>query len=136
MANVESISPASLTTGAAGNTSAASSASTVDYDAFLTLLVTQLKNQDPTEPTDSGEFLAQLASFSSVEQQLQANEKLTELVQANLVNQAANITGHTISSADGSQKGVVVSVTLTNNGLVAKLDDGSNLTVGNGVVIE
>ncbi len=135
MASVETISPTSLTAGTA-NTSTASSASSVDYDAFLTLLVTQLKNQDPTEPTDSGEFLAQLASFSGVEQQLQTNEKLAELVQANLVNQAANITGHTISSADGSQRGVVVSVTLTNNGLIAKLDDGSNLVVGNGVIIE
>ena len=135
MASVETISSTSLTAGTA-NTGTASSASSVDYDAFLTLLVTQLKNQDPTEPTDSGEFLAQLASFSGVEQQLQTNEKLAELVQANLVNQAANITGHTISSADGSQRGVVVSVTLTNNGLIAKLDDGSNLVVGNGVIIE
>lgn len=135
MASVETISPTSLTA-ATANAGTASSASSVDYDAFLTLLVTQLKNQDPTEPTDSGEFLAQLASFSGVEQQLQTNEKLAELIQANLVNQAANITGHTMSSADGSQRGVVVSVTLTNNGLIAKLDDGSNLVVGNGVIIE
>lgn len=136
MASIDAVSSTGLATGTSGSSNTGSSSKTVDYDAFLTLLVTQMKNQDPTEPTDSGEFLAQLASFSSVEQQLQTNEKLTELVQANLMNQAANITGHTISSADGSQRGVVVSVTLTNAGLVAKLDDGSNLTIGNGVVIE
>jgi flagellar basal-body rod modification protein FlgD len=37
-------------------------------DAFLKLLVTQLQNQDPTNPQADGEFLAQLAQFSSLEQ--------------------------------------------------------------------
>ena len=37
-------------------------------DAFLKLLVTQLQNQDPTSPQADGEFLAQLAQFSSLEQ--------------------------------------------------------------------
>jgi len=41
-------------------------------DAFLKLLVTQLQHQDPTQPKEDGEFLAQLATFSSL-------EKLTEI---------------------------------------------------------
>ena len=60
----------------------ASSPETVDYDAFLQLLVKQLKTQDPTEPTDSAEFFSQLASFSSVEQQIQINNKLEALLTA------------------------------------------------------
>ncbi len=45
-------------------------------DAFLQLLVTQLKNQDPTAPQDNGEFIAQLATFSSLEQLTQIQETL------------------------------------------------------------
>ncbi len=136
MANVDAISLAGQTSGTASETNAGSSAKTADYDAFLSLLVTQLKNQDPTAPSDPGEFIAQLATFSSVEQQLQTNLKLTELIQVNLLNQAANVIGLTVSSADGNQRGIVSSVTLTDNGLVAKLNDGSSLTIGDGVVIE
>ena len=45
-------------------------------DAFMNLLLTQLQHQDPTQPQADGEFLAQLAQFSSLEQLQQANNKL------------------------------------------------------------
>ncbi len=48
-------------------------------DAFLTLLVTQLQNQDPTSPMANEEFLAQLAQFSSLEQLQQMNQSLTRI---------------------------------------------------------
>lgn len=45
-------------------------------NAFLQLLLTQLQNQDPTSPQADGEFLAQLAQFSALEQLQQVNQKL------------------------------------------------------------
>jgi flagellar basal-body rod modification protein FlgD len=45
-------------------------------DAFMNLLLTQLQHQDPTQPQADGDFLAQLAQFSSLEQLQQANSKL------------------------------------------------------------
>jgi flagellar basal-body rod modification protein FlgD len=45
-------------------------------DAFMNLLVTQLQHQDPTQPQADGEFLAQLAQFSSLEQLQTMNQKL------------------------------------------------------------
>jgi len=48
-------------------------------DAFMNLLVTQLQHQDPTAPQADGEFLAQLAQFSSLEQLQSANKTLTEI---------------------------------------------------------
>ena len=62
---------------------ASESNQTADYDDFLTLLTTQMKNQDPLNPADSSAFVEQLATFSSVEQQVQMNNKLDELISQN-----------------------------------------------------
>ena len=61
-------------------TSASASALASDFETFLTLLTAQLKNQDPLAPQDSTEFVAQLASFSSVEQQIQSNDTLQQIL--------------------------------------------------------
>ncbi|SDX16904.1 flagellar basal-body rod modification protein FlgD [Albimonas donghaensis] len=47
-----------------------------DFETFLSLLTTQMRNQDPLKPLDSTEFVAQLASFSAVEQQIRSNDRL------------------------------------------------------------
>jgi flagellar basal-body rod modification protein FlgD len=52
----------------------------VDKDTFLTLLVAQLKNQDPLAPQDGAEFVAQLAQFNSLEQLININDRLNQLV--------------------------------------------------------
>lgn len=59
-----------------GSTSTATTSTGGDFDTFLNLLTTQLKNQDPLDPMDSTQFAAQLATFSSVEQQTKTNELL------------------------------------------------------------
>jgi flagellar basal-body rod modification protein FlgD len=53
-----------------------------DFETFLKLLTTQLQNQDPMKPTESTEFVAQLASFSSVEQQVRTNDQLGNILGA------------------------------------------------------
>lgn len=50
-----------------------------DFDTFLTLLTAQLRYQDPLNPTDSTEFVAQLATFSALEQQILSNDLLTDI---------------------------------------------------------
>jgi flagellar basal-body rod modification protein FlgD len=69
---------------------AASTSDTLDQTAFLNLLTTQLQYQDPSNPQDSAEFVAQLAQFSSLEQLISANEGLSMLyvVSASLNNAA------------------------------------------------
>lgn len=54
---------------------------TLGQDAFMKLLITQLQNQDPTQPQADGEFLAQLATFSQLEQLQSMNQKLDLLTQ-------------------------------------------------------
>ncbi|MTI47993.1 flagellar hook capping FlgD N-terminal domain-containing protein [Sporosalibacterium faouarense] len=56
--------------------SALSKNSTLDKDAFLKLLVTQLRNQDPLKPMEDKEFIAQMAQFSSLEQMQNMNASL------------------------------------------------------------
>jgi flagellar basal-body rod modification protein FlgD len=53
-----------------------------DFDTFLKLLTTQMQNQDPLQPMDSTEFVAQLASFSAVEQQIRTNDQLESILGA------------------------------------------------------
>lgn len=63
--------------------SAAATASLAsDFDTFLKLLTAQLKSQDPLAPLDATQFVEQLATFSSVEQQIQSNTLLAKLVEA------------------------------------------------------
>ena len=54
----------------------------VDFQNFLTLLTAQLRNQDPLNPSDSTEFVAQLAQFTSVEQLVNVNNKIDKLASA------------------------------------------------------
>lgn len=50
-----------------------------DFNTFLTMLTTQIKNQDPTNPMESADFAVQLATFSGVEQQVKTNDMLSQL---------------------------------------------------------
>jgi len=118
------------------NSTAQAAGPTVDYQSFLKLLMAEMKNQDPTKPMDSTEYVAQLATFSQVEQSVQTNSKLDELLQTSALAQAGNIIGHTVTSADGDTSGTVSSVRLTSDGLVAILDTGEEVTMQSGVVIQ
>lgn len=61
-------------------------------DAFMSLLLTQLQHQDPTQPQADGEFLAQLAQFSALEQLQSMNAKLESMSSFfNQVESAANV---------------------------------------------
>lgn len=55
---------------------------TADFNTFLKLLTTQLKSQDPLQPLESTEFVAQLAQFSAVEQQIATNATLASILDA------------------------------------------------------
>jgi flagellar basal-body rod modification protein FlgD len=77
MSTVSSVNSSNIT----GSLSAING-STLGKEDFLTLLVTQLQNQDPLNPSDPTEFTAQLAQFSSLEQLFTVNESLADLASA------------------------------------------------------
>ena len=75
-----------------------------NFDSFLLLLTTQLKNQNPLDPLDTNQFTQQLVQFASVEQQIKSNDTLNALLtssRSSIVSTAADFVGMQIT-ADGA----------------------------------
>jgi flagellar basal-body rod modification protein FlgD len=126
----------SNTSGTQGTTSNNSTdSSTLNYDDFLQLMVAQLRNQDPLNPTDSTEYMSQIAQFSSVEQGINTNSKLDQLLINSNISQASTMVGLTLTSADGSTSGIVTSVRIDSSGSTALLDNGKEIPITQGVTL-
>ena len=85
-------------------------------DAFLKLLVAQLKYQDPSKPADSAQFLAQTAQFTMVEKLTELATAQQDMVAAQRMVGASNLVGHTITyiTTDGqTATGVVTAATIS-----------------------
>ncbi len=108
---------------------------TLDYDAFLKLLIEQLKAQDPSKPLDPSEYVAQLAQFSNVEQAVRSNQKLDSLLAQSSLSAATGAIGRTATSAAGDVSGRVAGVRLGDTQNVAVLEDGTELPLAPGVML-
>lgn len=99
---VDATSSTTATSNTASSATANDAASlTGDYTTFLNLLTAQIKNQDPLSPMDTTEWTNQLVQYSSVEQQLKANQYLSALVNSGAqdqMSQGANLIGKTVSA--------------------------------------
>jgi len=111
------------------------SQSTVDYDAFLQLLIAQMRNQDPTKPMESTEYVAQLASFSNVEQGVQMNKKLDQMINSSFISNAGSLIGKTITTIDGNISGEVTQVRVVNGVGTAITASGQSVAVDDTVTI-
>jgi flagellar basal-body rod modification protein FlgD len=107
----------------------------VNYNEFLQLLITELQDQDPTSPMSPTQSISQLATFSAVQQQVQTNSTLSAMLTSSTLSQAEGVIGKTVTSADGSTSGQVVSVTVTSSGATANLSGGSQVSLVSGVTI-
>lgn len=124
--------PVTGTSSSASQTLKSSKSATVDYDQFLQLLIAEMRNQDPTNPTDPTEHVSQLASFSAVEQQVKTNAVLSSL----LATEANQIIGKVVTSDDSLTSGVVTSVSISDDDRIsATLEDGSTIVLGSGITI-
>ena len=105
------VTPTASTPATTANQTALGKASLADnFNTFLSLLTTQLKNQDPTAPLDSNQFTQQLVQMTSVEQQLNANDLLQQLV-------------------SNTSNGITTAVSLIGKNVRA-VSDNANLTAG------
>jgi flagellar basal-body rod modification protein FlgD len=89
---------------ASGTQDAAAAQLSGNFDTFLTLLTTQLQNQDPMNPMDSNQFTQELVQFSGVEQQINTNDNLKTLIglqQGSAGTAASSYLGKTITVTNG-----------------------------------
>lgn len=91
-------------TGTGGQTAAQAAGGSLagDFNQFLTLLTTQLANQDPLSPMDTTEFTNQLVLFAGVEQQIASNENLEELISLSGGNQAVQAVSYIGKSVEAN----------------------------------
>jgi flagellar basal-body rod modification protein FlgD len=106
-----SVSGSGSSTGATTSTTTTSAASqTVDKNMFLQLLVAQLQNQDPLNPSDGTQFLSQLAQFQQLEQSVNSGQDITAIRQDLDTLVGAGSTGSTGGTGDtGSDSNSTVS---------------------------
>lgn len=105
------------------------STTTLDQDDFLRLFLTELNFQDPLEPIDNREFLAQIAQFTALEQARQTTESVEKLVTLDSANQAVELIGKsvTIGTGVGLAEGVVTAVRFSEDGSLLTVDFGSSV---------
>ena len=88
--SIAALEPAYYQTPETETTGATDSNDALGRDQFLTLLVAQLKHQDPLNPLDGTDFTAQLAQFSSLEQQFGMNDNLEAIQESLMAQQSGN----------------------------------------------
>lgn len=120
------------------STTTPTASNTVDYNTFLQLLIAEMKNQDPTNPMDTSQYMSQFAQLSTVEQAMQTNTKLDSLLSSQALSQADGLIGKTVTFTDStgaSFTGKVASISINTNGSVATLADGTKVAIGPGLTI-
>lgn len=108
---------------------------TLDYNSFLTLLIAQMKNQDPMEPMASSDYVAQLATFSQVEKTVQTNQRLASLLNTGNLQLAESLIGRAVVDSVSQTGGVVVAAKVVDSGVMVLLDSGAEFMVGSGLII-
>ncbi|WP_284139954.1 MULTISPECIES: flagellar hook assembly protein FlgD [unclassified Virgibacillus] len=108
-------------------------------DEFLKILMTQLQNQDPLNPMEDRDFVAQMATFSSLEQMMNMSNSIETLVQSQLMSpviQYSHMVGKEVTyqvfddetgQVTGTEKGKVVAVSQKDGWAILELDNGEKV---------
>ena len=104
----------------------------MDQEDFIKLFLSELNFQDPLEPVDNKEFLAQMAQFANIEQTRQSSENIENLVLLNSTQQSVGLLGKNVQIIVDNRAlaGEVIAVNFQNDGaaLTLKLTTGSIIT--------
>ena len=105
----------------------------LDKEGFLKILLTQMQEQDPTEPMDSGEMVNQMTQLSTLEQMMNMTNSIEMLVQSQLVSpviEYSHMIGKVVSYEQdngGTETGEVVAVTQEDGWAIFELENGEKV---------
>ncbi|HEY2318463.1 MAG TPA: flagellar hook capping FlgD N-terminal domain-containing protein [Solirubrobacteraceae bacterium] len=131
MTNVTNITSTPTATGTQG-TSLSNPSSNLGENDFLMLMMDQLKNQDPLNPSDPTQYLSELAGFSSLEQETQIASSTSSAATQQASASALSLLGHTVSYQDSSgttQTGTVSKVDFTSSGPALTIGSTSGISL-------
>jgi flagellar basal-body rod modification protein FlgD len=97
-------------------------------DQFLKMLLTQLQNQDPSQPVDDTQMVSEQAQFANLEQSQNLNVQLSTLLAQQNVSQATNMIGKTVAGKDSNGKevaGTVLGVSFAGGVSTLAVDTGN-----------
>jgi flagellar basal-body rod modification protein FlgD len=102
-------------------------------DDFLQLMMLQLKNQDPLNPSDPTQYLSELANFSTLEQETNIAASSQQSATEQSTAAALGLLGHTVSYTDSSgatQSGAVTKIDFTSSGPTLTIGGQTGITLG------
>jgi flagellar basal-body rod modification protein FlgD len=105
----------------------------LDKDAFLKILVEQLKNQDPSSPGDSNQYVQQMTSYSMLEQLTNISQAMQVQQSNNAATTATSLVGHTVTYLDADaneHSGVVTNVEFSSGSPTLTIGDTSGIALG------
>jgi flagellar basal-body rod modification protein FlgD len=119
MSTVTPADSTATTTSSSTSSTPVNPSTSLDENTFLKLMMVQLQNQDPLNPSDPTQYLSELAQLTSVEQQTNIAQSTAQQVQEGNTTAALALLGHTVTYTDSSgatQTGTVQKVQFTSSG--------------------
>lgn len=117
-------------TSTTGTTQLKSTKKALQTQDFMNLMLTQLQNQDPMNPTSNSELMAQMSQIGQLQANSQLQDLLTGMTAQNQLGAAGNMLGKMVQGLDDEDtavEGLVTSVRVENNKIFLELDSGKTL---------
>jgi flagellar basal-body rod modification protein FlgD len=116
------------------SSSSASGWASLQPSDFIQMMVTQLQNQDPTQPTSNEEILQQISQIGQLQSADTLQTDLSTMVLQNSISSAGNLIGKTVKGVDSTgntSSGIVNSVQVANGSVALQLDSGKSMLLSN-----